>query len=66
MQKKKLMKLNPNAKTMKVVGQGCQDDCTEKDCQLIGSYPVQNGIGCRTYLYGPGTQYPSPKTTTWF
>ena len=66
MQKKFTKKLNPEAKTMKVVGQGCDDDCTEDDCPLLGSYPVQNGIGCRTNVYGPGTSFKSPLYSTWF
>lgn len=66
MQKKKLMKLNPDAKTMKVVGQGCLDDCEWDDCPVIGSYPVQNGIGCRTTFYGPGEPQTGPQLSTWF
>lgn len=64
MQKKKVMKLNANAKTYKVVGQGCLDDCEWEDCPLLGSYPVQNGIGCRTNFYGPGSTKKGPQVTS--
>lgn len=66
MQKKKLMKLNSNAKTYKVVGQGCEDDCKWEDCPIIGTYPVQNGIGCRTNIYGPGSTQTGPQFTSRF
>lgn len=66
MKRKETKKLDEKAKYVKVVGQGCLDDCTEDDCQLIAIYPVDLGAFCRMYVYGPGKQYQSPLYTTWF